>query len=68
MDILIFLTVFIILVFGFAVGVLVLIYPTRYVEYHTDLGAGDETVAKLVAIPLIVLSLFLFSFLLLLYL
>jgi hypothetical protein len=52
--------------FAFSVGAIVLLYPTRFVEYHSKLEAGDEPVAKLVAVLLSMTSLFLFAFLVLL--
>jgi archaellum biogenesis protein FlaJ (TadC family) len=65
MDLLISILVVAVPVFAFSVGVVVLRYPTQFVEYHSKLEAGDETVAKLVAILLIIVSLFIFAFLLL---
>jgi hypothetical protein len=43
------------------VGVIVIIYPTKFVKYHTDMEAGDELPAKLLATSLVILSLFFVS-------
>ena len=62
MDLFVLIFMFAVPIFGFPVGVIVLRYPTQFVEYHSKLETGDETVAKLVAVLLVILSLFLSTF------